>query len=458
MPKDLRTFLSQLQDAGDRHLLEIKEALDCRHEIAAVLQLLEDERRYPAVLCHRVRNLAGEPSAFPVLTNLFADRDRLGLALGASSRELGQTYMERERPVPCAVVDRSAAPVKDVVRTGDDIDLFQLPALVHHEADPGGYLTAGDSWIRNPDTGEVNCAILRLWVKDRRQLVVYFEPTRHTALYVEKYHAAGRPAPIAITLGHHPLFYLGAQTKTMTHEPDIIGGVLGEPLEVVAPETLAPDFPVPARAEFVIEGEILPDRVKEGPFGEFLRYYGREAMSCVLNVTAVTHRRDAIFLDIFAGHRDHFLIDVPVVEGNLLRELRRAIPSVVNVHFPASGSGRMHLYVQLKKRSDAEPRTVIARALSAYFMVKHVIVVDEDVDIFDEEQVLWAVASHTQWDRDLVVLPRMVGINLDPSTSGPETTKGGIDATRKAQAGSVFPARVAVSPAALAHVRAMKLW
>jgi 2,5-furandicarboxylate decarboxylase 1 len=181
-------------------------------------------------------------------------------------------------------------------------------------------------------------------------------------------------------------------------------------------------------------------------------------MSCVVDVTAVTHRRDAIFLDIFPGHRDHFLIDVPVVEGNMLRELRRAIPSVVNVHFPTSGSGRMHLYVQMKKRTQAEPRTVIVRALAAYFMVKHVVVVDEDVDIFDEEQVLWAVASHTQWDRDVIIVPRMVGINIDPSASGPETTKAGIDATRKPQPGTAFPARIAVSPAALARIRGMRLW
>lgn len=208
---------------------------------------------------------------------------------------------------------------------------------------------------------------------------------------------------------------------------------MNEPLEVTPSETWGEEIMVPAKAEMIIEGEVVPGNLEvEAPFGEFTQYYGAQKLSNVVDVKAVTHRKDMIYFNVFAGHRDHLLMDVVQAEAGILNQLKRICKGVKQVYLPPSGCCRFHAYIALKKRNDGEPRTVIAAALAADFRVKHVIVVDEDIDIFNDEEVLWAVATRSQWDKDLIVIPRMVGSRLDPSAEDILTCKAGIDATKPA--------------------------
>jgi 2,5-furandicarboxylate decarboxylase 1 len=355
--------------------------------------------------------------------------------------------------VPPVVIDRAQATVKQVVDIGEAADLYQLPVVTHHEMDLGPYLASPSVWVKDPETGWTNCAILRVYVAGPRHLVVNFNAARHTNYYFQKYKAQKRNVPMILVMGHHPAFFMGAQTKLLTDEPDIIGGFMGEPLEVTPSETWGDKFLVPAHAEIIIEAEMSTSELEiEAPFGEYTQYYGGQRLGPPCRVTAITRRKNAYYLDIMPGRADHLLLDAPVIEAYLFNRIKAIVPGVMAVHMPVSGSARLHAYIQVKKSNDAEPKTIIAAALSSDFRLKHVIVVDEDVDVYDEEQVLWAVATRSQWDKDLVIIPGMMGTRLDPSANDIVTTKGGIDATQPVDRQS-FPRRISIPESVMSRIK-----
>jgi 2,5-furandicarboxylate decarboxylase 1 len=188
---------------------------------------------------------------------------------------------------------------------------------------------------------------------------------------------------------------------------------------------------VPAEAEIVIEGRLLPHaRALEGPFGEFPQYYGEPADRHVIEVDAVTHRRDAMFHTIVGGGLEHLLLGGIPREATLLDHLQRSFPSVRDVHLARGGVCRYHLYVQMKKRQEGEAKNVMLGAFAGHYDVKHVVVVDEDVNIHDPAEVEWAVATRFQADRDLLIVTESQGSKLDPSTRNGVGAKMGLDATK----------------------------
>lgn len=442
MGKDLRDYVNLVCRDLPHHYVQINARTDCRFGVTAILGVFEEQQKYPVVHFTDILDMENKPSKFTVMANLFASRERLALAMGVPIEKLDDSYRERQKPVKPVVIGAGNAPVKHHVWTGSEINLFSLPVVTHHSKDGGAYITAGSVWCPDPDTGNINCAILRICVHEKNVLLVNFEPSRHTALYFEKHKAKGQKAPVIICIGHHPLFYLGAQTKVLCNEPEIIGGVMGEPLLMVPSETWGNKLCVPAEAEIVIEGYLRTDLEEmEGPFGEFSGYYGRAKKSPVVEVTAVSVRKDPVYLDIFVGHADHFVLDTPVIASKIIDELRNVVSSVQDIHFPNSGSGRLNCYVRLKgKRNDTEPRVAMIKALVSYFLIKNVVIVDEDVNIYSDEEVLWAITTRTRWDRDVVMLPGMQGSVLDPCCCDGAVTKVGIDATKPV--GATFPERL----------------
>jgi 2,5-furandicarboxylate decarboxylase 1 len=431
MNKGMRDYIEHLERDMPSHVIRIKKEVSPEFEIPAILQQVEDRKKQPVLIFEKVRNLNGAISKVPVVVNLFGSRERLADAIGSTVPMLPLDYIAKEKPVPPVVIDKSKAAVKGVIQKGADVDLYELPIVTHHEMDLGPYLTAASAWVKDPETGWVNCAIIRIYVSGPQSLTINFNPARHTNYVFQKYRALKRNVPVVIMIGHHPAFYLGAQTKQFTDEPQIIGGIIGEPVELTPSETWGKDIMVPAQADIVIEAEMsYKDLGIEAPFGEFTQYYGGQRLNPVSAVKAITRRKDAYYLDIMPGHADHLLLDAPMIEAYLYNRIKAVVPGVVAVHMPISGTARLHAYVSVKKSNDGEPKTVIATVLSSDFRVKHVIVVDEDVDIFNEEEVLWAVATRSQWDKDLVVIPGMMGTRLDPSANDIVTTKGGIDATK----------------------------
>jgi 2,5-furandicarboxylate decarboxylase 1 len=330
-------------------------------------------------------------------------------------------------PIPWQEV--AASPAQQVVHR--DVDLGALlPLPTHNEHDSGPYITAGLLITRNPETGRQNVSIHRCQLSGANRLGLLLLP-RHTHMLFEMQEKRGEPLPVALVIGVDPLTLLASQAIVPldADELEIAGALQRRPLPVV--KCLTGDLRVPAEAEIIIEGRLLPAvREPEGPFGEFPQYYGERAARHVMEVDAVTHRADPIFHTIVGGGREHILLGAIPREATLLAHLRRSFPNVRDVHLPLGGVGRYHLYVQLRKRQEGEAKNVILGALAGHYDVKHVVVVDEDVDIHDPAEVEWAVATRFQADQDLVVVSSSQGSRLDPSTRDGVGAKMGLDATK----------------------------
>ncbi len=226
-------------------------------------------------------------------------------------------------------------------------------------------------------------------------------------------------------------------------ELEIAGALQGRPLPVV--KCLTSDIRVPAEAEIVIEGRFLPGvREPEGPFGEFPQTYGTRSNREVMEVVAVTHRKDAIFHTMVGGGLEHLLLGAIPKEATLLTHLRRNFPNVLDVHLSPGGTMRFHLYVKLKKTQEGQGKNVILGAFAGSFDLKHVIVVDDDVDIHNPTEVEWAVATRFQADRDLVIVPESQGSKLDPSNRDGVGAKMGLDATKPLAAAEMTFKRIHV--------------
>jgi 2,5-furandicarboxylate decarboxylase 1 len=251
-------------------------------------------------------------------------------------------------------------------------------------------------------------------------------------------------------IGVDPLVLLASQAITPIDrdELEIAGALGGAPLSVV--KCLSNDVRVPAQAEIVIEGRFLPGvREPEGPFGEFPKYYSAQEKREVIQVDLITHRRNPIYHTIVPSEMEHLLLGAIPREATLLSHLQNSFPNILDVHLSVGGVCRYHLYVKLRKHHEGEPKNVILGALSSHYDIKHVVVVDEDVDVHDPQQVEWAVATRFQADRDLVVISGTQGSALDPSTTkafgAAEThiprqlqglgAKMGLDATRPLEYG-----------------------
>lgn len=432
MAQDLRSYLDLLKRQRPDDLVVVSREVDPAWEITALVVKLErEQRRRPVLLFERVRG-----TRFPVLTNLHASRARLGLALGVAPDRLLPAYLAAlERPRPPRVVP--TGPVKDVVLTGDRVNLHDLPAIVHHEGDAGVFLTAAISFARDPTREIWNCAYNRLMVKGRDTTAIHLTLGKHLWEFHRLAEARGEPLPVAFAVGVHPAVALGALAIGSVDEDEraIMGGLLGEPLELVRAETS--DVLVPAQAELVIEAEILPhQRTAEGPFGEFTGYSLGERQREVVRVRAVTHRRDALFQDITVAHLDHLLLSTIPIEANLFRAVRAMVPSVTAVRVPAPFT----CYVAIEQRIPGQAKNALLAVLGADLYMKRVVVVDHDVDVFDDRQVNWALATRCQPDRDLTVIGHARGSDLDPSTREDGlTAKWGVDATAKPSLAAYTP-------------------
>jgi 2,5-furandicarboxylate decarboxylase 1 len=432
MPQDLRSYLDLIKQNNPEDFLAVSREVDPAFEITAITVKLEQEaKRRPILLFEKVKG-----TSFPVLTNLHAGRSRLAAAIHARPEEMQRAYLRAmENPIPPKVV--SKAPVKEVILTGERIDLYKLPQILHHQDDAGAYITAAISFAKDPNSDTWNCAYNRLMIKDRDTTSIHLTLAKHLWEFQRAAEAQGKPLPVAFAIGVHPAIALGCLAIGSIDEDErsIMGGLLGEPLELVKCETS--DLLVPAQAEMILEGEILPhERTPEGPFGEFTGYSLGERQREVLKVRAITHRRDAIFQDITVGHLDHLMLSTTPIEANLYRAVRAMVPTVKAVRVPAPFT----CYVSIEQRISGQAKNAVLAVLGADLYMKRVVVVDHDVDIFNDRQVNWAIATRCQPDRDIAIISNARGSDLDPSTKEDgNTAKWGVDATAKPSLAAYTP-------------------
>jgi len=415
---DLRSWLQRLVTTN--RLAVAREGVSLIDELAAVSKKLELERAvlFPAPGGHPI----------PVVANLFADRNWIADSLLVPADQLLSRFQHAVRhPLPW--VEVPVGPVHEIIHREVDL-LRQLPIPKHNEHDSGPYITAALLIARNPNTGIQNVSIHRCQVSGPDRIGVLLLP-RHTKHYFRMAEEAGEALEIALVIGVHPACILASQAIAALDcdEMEIAGALLGQAVEMVKCRTNR--VRVPAHAEIVIEGRILPKvREPEGPFGEFPQYYGPRADREVIQVDAITHRKNPIFHTIVGGGVEHLLLGAIPREATLLDHLQRSFPSVRDVRLPRGGTCRYHLAVKIDKTSAGEPKNIIMGAFGGHYDLKQVVVVDMDVDIDDATEIEWAIATRFQADRDLVVVSGAQGSKLDPSSADGVSAKMGIDATK----------------------------
>ena len=417
--RSLRDWLDHLAARG--RLSVLKPNIGLKFELAAYAKRLDGQRAtmFPKPGGHPI----------PVVSGLVSDRGWMAEAMGVEPSEMLAAF-QKAASNPIAWQEVKSAPAQEVVHQAP-LDLAKiLPLPTHNEHDGGPYIAAGIMIVRNPRTGKQNVSIHRCQLTGPNRLGVLVLP-RHTFAFHRMAEQAGEPLDAAIVVGVDPLTLLASQAIVpIAHdELEIAGALQGRPLPVV--KCLTSDIRVPAEAEIVIEGRFLPNvREPEGPFGEFPQTYGTRSNREVMEIVAVTHRKDAIFHTVVGGGLEHQLLGAIPKEATLLTHLHRNFPNVLDVHLSPGGVMRFHLYVKLKKTQEGQGKNVILGAFAGSFDLKHVIVVDEDVDIHNPAEVEWAVATRFQADRDLVIVPESQGSKLDPSNRDGVGAKMGIDATK----------------------------
>jgi 2,5-furandicarboxylate decarboxylase 1 len=441
MAKDLRTFLDELLAWDPKQLKVVEDEVDPVFEATAIVDKMEDDPGYPDFPAVLFQNIRG--SNVPMILNLHATYKRLAFAIGTDVHGMVKEYAKREGTfIPPKMVHRDQAPVKEVIWKGEDIDILKFPFLLHQELDAGKYITSAAAIMRDPDTGKLNAGIYRHQVQEPDQVGFMTNPAHHGSYILRRQRELGKPLEVALAIGHHPGMLMGAVSKLggIGGEIEVMGGLMGEPMELVQAETV--DLPVPARAELVIEGVVdtNPESVRnEGPFGEYPRYYTKIGPMPWLKITAVTMRHDCYYVDLFNAHAEHSMLGGLPRMGSIYRRVLEAMPTVKAINLPLSGMARSHLYISMKKKVEGEPKIAACAAFAVDPLIKHIWVVDDDVDVYNEVEVLWSFATRFQADRDMCVLPNFLGGHLNPITygyhreeKGPMETKLIFDCTRPA--------------------------
>lgn len=435
MAKDLRTYLESLEKAFPEEIKRVKKAVDGgAYEASALLEALDRQGCYPAVLFEKLVDLSGRQTDFRLMMNAHSSVKSMAFSLGApEANRLGAMNAFNAgaaRPLPVQEIPNTAAPVMELCRRGAEADLTRLPIPRMNDMDGGPYLTPAIA-ARDPENGRYNVSWNRAMFIDRNHMGLWMSP-RHLWSVFSRAEKAGKNLPIAIVAGHHPAFFLGgaALTKLDKDEYEAVGGVLGESLRVTPSAAYGRELMIPADAEIVIEGEIVADRrTIEGPFGEFTQYTGPQRLSWLVEVKAICARRDGVILNIFGGHQENLYAHLPI-QADIFANLKAIVPGVRDVSWVESG-GPMNLIIQLDKKVEGEPLRAAMAAMSLSNFIKQVIVVDQDIDIGNLKQVMWAISTRVQADRDVNILKNIQGQVLDPSIAEEISGSGMvIDATK----------------------------
>lgn len=425
---DLRKYIELLRTEYPEEIAVIRKPVSPIFEPSAIIAKLASAGKHPAVL---FENVQGSP--IPLLSNLFADRKRIAIALGTSEEQLHETLRCRNKQKFGSIhVSSPSSPVQSVRYSGNQVDLSMLPVVNHNEKDAGPYITGGVAVMKDPDTGAANLGIYRHLIVGKHTMGVKFAETSHGNLIFKKYAALGQPAPIAIVIGHHPGFFLGAVNINPLgmDEYDVASSYLGQAVNVTKCTTI--DLAVPAQAEIVLEGEIDPvEMIDDGPIGEYTGVYGKQVKANLVRIKAITMRANPIYVDVNSGYTDHQMLGGITRVNFIYDAVKHACPSVKEVYMPPSGCCRFACYVSIRKMYEGEAKNALAAVFGADPFIKLAVIVDDDINIFNDSEVLRAI--HTRWrpNGNTMKIDNAKTNFLDPTAHDHMlVTKIGIDATK----------------------------
>ena len=419
MKENFRQFLDRLRQAGE--LVDLHQAVDIRH-----IATLVDQAK-TALFFH---NVIGYD--MPVVSGIIRTKERATMALGCENFGEIEVKLKHaiDQPIPPKHVKTS--PTREVVMLGDDVDLYKLPIPMSSIYDGGPMITAGVVIARDPELG-FNSGIYRFIVKEKSLTGIDIVTPNNMRLFAQRALEAGRPCPISISIGTHPIEITGSGYRAPlgVDEMAIAGGIRGEPVELAPCQTI--DMPYIADAEIVLEAEILPTgwTWPEGRFGEFTRLMGGLHWNPLVRIKAISMRKDAIYYNLHMPWENTWLA-APTRYTAIRQALKTAGVTVKDINVTLGGCAFWHAVISIKKQ-PGEGKNALLAALSVMDL-KHVVVVDDDIDVNDPTEVEWAIATRVQGDRDIMIVPNARAKPLDPSLPQgagvvPTGTKVGIDAT-----------------------------
>jgi 2,5-furandicarboxylate decarboxylase 1 len=420
MDEGFRGFLDRLRGQGQ--LVDLRQPVDIRH-IATLVDQAETALFFHDVIGYDM----------PVVSGLIRSQERAILSMGCRSYPEIEAKLKAALDRPIAPTPVNTSPTREVVMAGDEVDLYKLPVPMSSIYDGGPMITAGIAIARDPELG-LNAGIYRLIVKEKNLTGIDLVTPNNMRLFAQRALEAGRPCPISISIGTHPLEIMGAGYRAPlgVDEMAVCGGLRGRPVELAPCQTI--DMPYIADAEIVLEAEILPTgwTWPEGRFGEFTRLMGGLHWNPLVRVKAVARRKDAIYYALHMPWENTWLA-APTRYTAIRQALRTAGVQVRDINVTLGGCAFWHAVISIRKQ-PGEGKNALLAALSVMDL-KHVVVVDDDIDVFNGTDVEWAIATRVQADRDVIIISNARGKPLDPSLpptpSGvvPTTAKLGIDAT-----------------------------
>ncbi|MDN4073936.1 UbiD family decarboxylase [Fictibacillus terranigra] len=419
-PSSLRSLLDQWE--GEGKLIRIKKEVDPLFELGAVLNSRQGSQPF---YFEKVKGYSS-----PMAGGIGGDRDLLAASIGITPDEFVPKIIGSiVSPIPTRLIEKGPVQENVVLGPMDLASLFPIPT--YHGEDSGAYYVSGILVVKDPSGRKRYTSIRRMqFLGGNRTNVLITSPELLHQFYT--FEERDEPLEVAVMFGVVPAVVLSSQISTHLYHADkldVAGALIGKPFEVVRCKTV--DLEVLAEAEIVMEGRIIPhEREMEGPFGELAGFYGARAPQPVIEFSAVTYRNHAICQTIFPSSYEERLPMALVREATLLSTVRQTVPNVKRVHITMGGVARFHAVIQIEKRSDGDGKQAALAAFASDKDLKHVIVVDEDVDIFDPEDVEWAMAVRVQADQDIFIVPGAKGSPLESSHNvRGVTAKMGIDAT-----------------------------
>ena len=406
-----------LRNAGD--LKTIKRPVPREYVIAGITAKMD---RSHAVLFENV-----EDSNFRLVSNLVGTKKRFGLALGCTQEEIHRRITDSiKKPKPPRVIPEG----RFLANTSADATI--LPVVTHFEKEPGPFITSSIVFAKNPDTGRQNSSFHRMMPVDKQHFSIRMVEGRHLHRCFVDAKEHGEDLKVAIAVGVHPAVLIaGAYQHTWGEDEMALANTILHNRLTMAKCPYS-GLSIPSDSEVVMEGRILRERTRREWMVEMLQTYDHKRCQPVFELERLYFRDDPIFHDILSGYSEHRLLMGLPIESKLNGELKRSFSQTKRVALTNGGCNWLHAVVQIKKRSEDDPRQIIGKAFETHRSLKQVTVVDEDIDPDSAEAVEYAVATRFQADKDLVILKNVRGSSLDPSSDQKnlKTAKMGLDATR----------------------------
>ena len=414
---DLRNYISQINKIKD--LKTVKTKVSTKFEIAGITAKVDNSH---AVLFENIKE-----SNFHLVANLVGTRKRFALAVGGTENNIHEKTISAIKKAKRPKITSLGKFMENKSK-----NLFSLPIVTHFEKESGPFITSSVAYAKNPETGKQNSSFHRLMPIDKTHFTIRMVEGRHLHRCFVDAKEHGQDLKIAITIGVHPAISIAGayQAEWGKDEIDIANSLLGGKLTLAKlPFT---ELNVPSGSEIVMEGKILRDKTHPEWMVEMLQTYDHKRSQPVFELENLFFRNNPIFHDVLSGYSEHRLLMGMPIESKLNGELKKAFPQTQLVSMTNGGCNWLHAVVQIKKKSDSDPKKIIKKTFDLHRSLKQVTVVDEDIDPNSAESVEYAMATRFQADKDLIIFKNVRGSSLDPSSDQKKlhTAKMGIDATR----------------------------